>query len=122
MQNSAARLLTRADRFEHITPVLASLHWLPVCFRIDFKVLLITYKALKGLTPQYISDLLSPYDPARVLRSSGRGLLSVPDSRLKTKEDRAFEIRAPRLWNTLPEEIRQARSVAFFKSKHKAYF
>ncbi len=73
--------------------------------------LLITYKALDGLTPQYISDLLSLYDPACTLRSSGRGLLSVPDSRLKTKGDRAFEVRALRLWNTLPEEIWQATSV-----------
>ncbi len=98
------------------------LYWLPVHFRIDFKVLLVTCKALNGPTPQYISDLSSPYDPARTLRSSGRGLLSVPHSQLKTKRDRAFKIRAPRLWNTLPEEIRQATSVASLKSKLKTYF
>uniref|UniRef100_A0AAQ6IB00 Reverse transcriptase domain-containing protein n=1 Tax=Anabas testudineus TaxID=64144 RepID=A0AAQ6IB00_ANATE len=51
VQNSAARLLTRKRKYDHITPVLASLHWLPVCFRIDFKILLITFKALHGLSP-----------------------------------------------------------------------
>ena len=77
----------------------------------NFSVLLITYEALYGLTPQYISDLLSLYDPAHTLRSSDRGLLSVSGPRLKTKGDKAFEIRAPRIWNILPEEIRQAESV-----------
>ncbi|KAF7648774.1 hypothetical protein LDENG_00152180, partial [Lucifuga dentata] len=40
IQNSAARLLTKTKKREHITPVLATLHWLPVSYRIDFKVLL----------------------------------------------------------------------------------
>lgn len=92
-------------------------------FRIDFKVLLITYEALNGLTPQYISDLLSLYNPAHTLRSSGRCLLSVPEWLLKIKVDRAFEIRAPRLWNTLHEKKkRQAESVASLKSKLVTYF
>lgn len=58
VQNSAARILTRTSRYSHITPILASLHWLPIQTRADFKVLLLTYKALKGL--QW-TDLLIPY-------------------------------------------------------------
>ncbi len=69
--------------------VLDSLHWLSVCF-------LITFKALHVLAPDYIIDLLIPYEPWRSLRSSGSGLLSVPESRLKTKGDRASAIRALR--------------------------
>ncbi len=45
------------------------LHWLPTKHRIDFKILLITYKALNGLAPQYLSELLSHYSPSRPLRS-----------------------------------------------------
>ena len=59
IQNSAARLLTKTKRREHISPVLASLHWLPVTFRIDFKVLLLTYKALNGQGPSYIANSLT---------------------------------------------------------------
>ena len=66
VQNSAARLLTRSRKYDHITPVLASLHWLPVCFRIEFKSLLITFKALHDLAPAYISELLVPYVPSLV--------------------------------------------------------
>ena len=78
-QNAAARILTRAKRFEHITPVLASLHWLRIKFCIDFKVLLTTFKALNGLTPHYLKDLLHPYIPAQTLSFQNAGLfLSSP--------------------------------------------
>ena len=121
VQNSAARLLTNSRRFYHITPILATLHWLPVSFRIDFKILLMTFKALQGLAPSYISDMLKPYRPARSLRSSGRALLEVPRTNLATMGDRAFAARAPRLWNALPVDLRLANSVSSFKSLLKTY-
>ena len=80
IQNAAARVLTRTKKVDHITPVLRSLHWLPVYQRIDFKIRLLVYKALNGFGPKYISDLLPRYGPSRRLRSSGTGLLSVPKS------------------------------------------
>ena len=58
IQNSAARLVYYIPRFEHITPVLYRLHWLPVSFRIEYKVLILTYKAIHGYAPLYISDLI----------------------------------------------------------------
>ncbi len=67
VQNAAARLLTQKKLYHHITPVLASLHWLPVYFRIDFKILLLTYKALNGLAPLYLTELLKPYETGRCL-------------------------------------------------------
>ena len=94
MQNAAARLIAGTRRSEHITPVLAALHWLPVTFRIDFKMLLLTFNALNGLAPQYLAELLEPYVPVRSLRSSHSALLVVPKSRLLTKDDWAFAIRA----------------------------
>ncbi len=95
VQNAAARLLTGFNRGHHITPVLASLHWLPVCFRIDFKILLITFKFLQGLAPSYIAELLTTYEPSRSLRSLGRSLLVVPKRKLKSKGGQAFSTRAP---------------------------
>ncbi|KAF7711562.1 hypothetical protein HF521_000573, partial [Silurus meridionalis] len=69
VQNAAARILTRSRKYDHITPILSSLHWLPVKFRIDYKLLLLTYKALNGLAPMYLSSLLTRYNPPRSLRS-----------------------------------------------------
>ncbi len=45
IQNAAARVLTRTRKYDHISPVLSTLHWLPIKHRIDFKILLITYKS-----------------------------------------------------------------------------
>uniref|UniRef100_A0A669DV26 Reverse transcriptase domain-containing protein n=1 Tax=Oreochromis niloticus TaxID=8128 RepID=A0A669DV26_ORENI len=102
VQNAAARLLTGTRKHEHITPVLASLHWLPVHFRIHFKILLLAFKVLNGLAPSYLSDLLHQYTPQRSLRSSDQSLLAVPMSRLKHRGDRAFAVVAPKLWNNCP--------------------
>ena len=121
VQNAAARLLTRSSRMTHITPILRSLHWLPICFRIHFKVLAITYRALHGQAPEYIMDLIHPYVASRSLRSSNQDLLAVPRSRLKTKGDRAFAFVAPTLWNSLPAHIRSAVSIEAFKKQLKTH-
>ncbi len=59
VKNAAARVLTRTRKYGHISPVVSTLHWLPIKHRIDFQILLITYKALNCLAPQYLSELLS---------------------------------------------------------------
>jgi len=69
VQNSLARLVTNLNSRCHITPVLLELHWLPVNARIDYKVALLTYKALTTGRPTYLSELLELYKPARQLRS-----------------------------------------------------
>ncbi|KAF7649420.1 hypothetical protein LDENG_00141500 [Lucifuga dentata] len=121
VQNAAARLLTRTKRREHITPILASLHWLPVHFRIQFKILLITFKATHGLAPSYISAFLTPYIAPRPLRSADQKLLHIPWSRFKPKGDRAFSVVAPTLWNQLLLNIRSVESVQHFKKLIKTY-
>ncbi|KAK0133398.1 hypothetical protein N1851_031083 [Merluccius polli] len=90
VQNSAARLLTHTRSREHITPILHSLHWLPIKQRITFKILLLTFKALHHLAPPYLSDLLVPHRPTRALRSSSTLSLTLPRSKLKSFGDRAF--------------------------------
>jgi len=121
VQNAAARLLTGTRKYEHISPILASLHWLPIHFRIHFKILLFTFKALNGLAPIYLSELLHPYTPSRSLRSADQLLLTVPKARLKLRGDRAFSVAAPKLWNALPLDIRQATSLSHFKTLLKTH-
>ena len=88
VQNAAARLLTNTYRRSHVTSVLKALHWLPVECRIVFKIVLITFKSLHGLSPKYITELLHPKENVRALRTSDKGLLDVPFTKLKTKGDR----------------------------------
>ena len=58
VQNAAARLLTSSRKYDHITPALQELQWLPVRYRIHFKILLLTFKELNGMAPAYISTSL----------------------------------------------------------------
>ena len=60
-QNMAARLITRTKPSAHITPILSDLHWVPVHLRIEFKILLLTYRAVNGQAPTYITELVVPY-------------------------------------------------------------
>ena len=124
VQNSAARLICNIGRFDHITPALCKLHWLPVRYRINFKILLITYKAINGLAPEYISELIKLKTASRYnLRSSTELLLEKPGTTtLTTLGDRSFKMAAPTLWNSLPAEIRNACNVATFKKMLKTHF
>ena len=119
IQNAAARVLTRTKKRDHISPVLASLHWLPVESRIEFKVLLLTYKALNGLAPSYLEELLIPYCPTRALRSQNAELLVVPRVSKSRMGARAFSYQAPLLWNQLPIWVRGAETVTSFKNELK---
>ena len=83
--NSSARLVLSAPRFCHITPLLRELHWLPIRSRVELKLLLITFKLLKGLAPLYLSELISVLPPSTYyLRRNYNGtLLCTPNSNLR---------------------------------------
>ena len=105
----------------NLSPILRKLHWLPIKARIDFKLLLITFKALHGQAPAYLIELLNRYTPTRNLRSSGGNLLVIPKSCMKGYGDRAFSVAAPKLWNALPDSIRCINSLSVFKSAIKTH-
>ena len=117
-KNVAARMVTCEKGACHITPILGALHWLPVLYRVQFKILLHVYRALHDMSPAYISELLHSYTPDRCLRSADSYLLQVP--RTKTKwGDRAFSKAGPSLWNDLPLRVRASASLSIFKNRLK---
>jgi hypothetical protein len=121
VQNTAARIITRTPRRDHITPGLKELHWLPIQSRINFKILTTTYKALHHLAPDYITDMLTVHQPTRSLRSAKSTTLAIPRSRTVTYGDRQFRCAASRLWNNLPVTIREARTLNTFKTHLKTH-
>ena len=123
--NSAARIVKGMPRFsrDRITPVCIELHLLPLKARIMYKVCLITYKALSFGQPKYMSDLVKEYTPETTMQ-----LRSIADSRLDEPVisqanyvDRCFEYSAPRLYNTLPYDVRHAKTVKSFKKLLKTF-
>lgn len=90
---SGPKCTSRAQQRDHVTPILVELQWLIINFDIDFKIVLITFKAFHCLPPSYISELLSFNQQPHSLRSGSRVLLPVPRSKRKLKGDLAFAIR-----------------------------
>ena len=121
IQNTAARIVSKTRKTDHITPVLRELHWLPVTSRIKFKVLLLVFKAINNLGPTYLKELLVPHNPTRTLRSSTHGLLRVPPTRLVTCGDRAFYKAGPVCWNALPMKLRETMPIDTFKQSLKTH-
>ena len=117
--NCAARIVSRTKSSSHITPVLKSLHWLPVAQRCVFKTALLTFKAVHGLAPSYLCELIN-YRASRDLRSLNDVLLDVPRC-TSSCGSRAFVISAPTLWNSLPYDVRSCSTLTCFKSKLKTY-
>ena len=122
LQNRAARTLTFTRKYDPISSVLKQLHWLPVEKRISYKVLLLTFKALHGLAPEYFSDLLQWYEPrAYSLRSGSQRLLHQPTWRLKTVGFRRFAVAGPHLWNKLPAHLRDISDIGRFMRELKTH-
>ena len=120
LQNAAARIVTLTNKHSHITPVLKSLHWLPVEQRVIFKILLLLFHCIHGSAPFYNTSLIHQYAPSRSLRSQNFGLLVIP--KIKTKwGERTFAHAAPSAWNSLPRTIKDSSSVEMFKSNLKTY-
>ena len=121
IQNTAARIVKRKGRNCHITPILKELHWLPISFRIQFKLLLLAFRAHIMGEPVYLSQLLLRYIPTRALRSSNKSFLTLPKLRLKTYGCRSFQYSASILWNNLPDDIRTCSELSVFKGLLKTH-
>ena len=111
VQNAAGRQITRPRKCDYITPILFHLHWLPVSEQINFKILLLTFKALHQQSPTYIQDLITRYLLSRLLQSSFMLSLNPVSFNLKTYGSRAFAVSTPKLWNKLPDDIRSCKNL-----------
>ena len=122
VQNAAARLVTGTRRTEHITPVLQSLHWLPVRQRIVYKLATLVYKCLTGRAPAYLAEYCRQAGTRRPgMRSAGTSTLDVPRTRTALC-DRSFAVAGPRIWNSLPASIRDPTlSAGTFAALLKTY-
>src|SRR5258706_8097103 len=106
--NAAARLVSSARKFDHITPLLHDLHWLRIPERITFKLSVLVYRCQHGLAPSYLADELhrvADVESQRRLRSASTTSLIVPSTHHVTIGDRAFPTAAARAWNSLPPVV-----------------
>ena len=122
VQNSAARLIFKARKRDHVVPLLKSLHWLPVRSRIDYKLSVLCHNYFSDSCPSYFSELLTTYTPSRQLRSSTDSrILKIPHIKTKSFGQRSFSYAGPKQWNSLPFSLRHIESTSSFKSALKTY-
>lgn len=122
VQNCAARLVLKKKKADHITPLLRSLHWLPINNRIAYKLSSLCYKCLNNSAPEYLHSCLELYTPARSLRSAADPLmLRIPRTKLSCAGQRAFSCAGPSAWNPLPLQLRQNCTFDTFKSQLKTH-
>jgi len=111
--------------FDHITPVLRDLHWLPVRQRITFKLAMMVYKCLHSLAPSYLADVCTPVSSVVgrwQLRSANSGTLVVVPGTRTTIGRRNFVVPGPATWNRLPVELRTSSlSIDTFAKKLKTH-
>ena len=122
------RVVTRSCKLSHITPQLKKLHWLPVRYRIQFKIGLITFKILTQGQPVYLRGLIHPYTSFRNTRRSTPKpkFLQTPtfDRRVHKSIKHfssSFSHYAPTLWNSFPLHVRNSPSVASFRKHLKTH-
>ena len=120
VQNTLARTVLRQRRFDHVSSSLTQLHWLPIKYRVTFKLATLTHKILHCQQPDYLYQLIDAYTPARDLRSSNRGYLNPTRSRT-VSGSRGFRHSSVAVWNSLPQDIRDIPTISTFRRKLKTH-
>ena len=121
--NAAARLVAGTN-VVHVSGIMRSLHWLPIAYRIRFKLCVLVHGIVNGRSPSYLEDsmtLTSSLPGRGRLRPATTHEFDIPRTRTKFG-DRAFSVAGPREWNSLPDEIRKISDLTPFKRAIKTHF
>ena len=121
MQNIIARVVKLSRSNTGVMDILTDLHWLPVRYRIDFKIATLVYKMRSSSQPIYLSPLILDYAPISSLRSTGTHILHT--LRFKTAVgSRVFSSSAPKVWNSLAADIRECTTLLTFRRKLNTFY
>ena len=124
IQNYAAKIICKKQKYDSSTECLYRLHWLPIHYRCIYKLMTIVYKTLNENEPQYLADKLSikTVDKTTRYNISNIKQLEVPFNRKRTQGDRGFSFTGPSYWNKLPNYIKEAENLGKFKKLLKHIF
>ena len=122
VQNWASRIVLNVKKHDSISVHLHQLHWLPVRFRIKFKINLLVYKSLNQQAPSYLTSMLNYQQHHKI----GKKIIHATKekrSKLVSMSDCAFSVVAPKYWNELPDDIRNTElPLDIFKKKLKTHY
>jgi len=113
-QNAAAKAIFGLYKYDHVGDSLQKLHWLPIRERVVYKNLLLVFKCLNGMGPEYLTEMLSYTNYSHTLH------LCEPCVNTSLGE-RAFQRYAPKLWNGMPASLKECNTLLTFKKHLKTY-
>ena len=122
-QNIAAKMILQRGKMDSSTQCLKELHWLPIRCRVKHKILTLVHKCLQGSAPGYLQKLLLAAECRcdGLQSESDTRKLFVPLVKRKTFAERSFAIQGPKLWNSLPLELRSITNTDNFKKQLKTH-
>jgi len=123
IQQALARVVMQQSSVSPLTSneLLKQLHWLPIEWRIRFKLACLVHKILNTGHPPYLNELIQHHKPSRSTHSSASHLLSVPQHNLSFGA-RAFRVAAPKIWNSIPLHMRQSQTYSSFRRHLKTHY
>ena len=122
IQNMSAKLILNLKTYDaSVTRAKMDLHWLPITERIEYKILILVFKCIWNEAPPYLQALINQRHASRNTRSSNTLTLEIPFVRKSTHAWRSFSLCGPRLWNSLPEYMRNILDFKKFKTSLKTY-
>ena len=122
LQKRAARIILQADFMTPSKQMFQKLGWLTFTKRVQYHTCVMVFKSLNRLAPEYLTNLLTRQSEthSRNLRSNDKYMLKIPFARTAYYE-KSFSVTGPRLWNSLPLQIRQSTGLNSFTKLLKAY-
>ena len=120
LQNMSCRVICNLRKFDHVSSVMADLHWLKVNEHIIFEVAVFMYKCISFTAPKYLASLVIK-SHGRPLHSSTNGLLPVSKCNTTLAHNSLFSSMGPRIWNGLSQNFRNVTSVDQFKGPLKTF-
>ena len=123
IQNYAANIICKKQKYDSSTECLYKLYWLPIQYRCIYKPMTIMYKMLDNQEPQYLADKLSfkTLDMTTRHNTSNSKQLVVPFIRKRTQGDRGFSFTGPSYWNQLPNHIKETENFGKFQKLLKTF-
>ena len=121
IQNMACRIVCNLCKFTHVSSSMQDLHWLKIPYQIQFRVACIMFKCINGQSPKYLTDLLPSKQKTKQLHSSTSDRYPSIQHRSSLAYNASFLAAGPRLWNSLPKNIRQQPSLDMFRSNLKTH-
>ena len=119
VQNAAVRLVCSLPRHEHVTSSFIRLHWLPIKFRINFKIAMLCFKCIHANAPNYLKKSMVAIKKTSTYNLRSSTSIQLEDHSRRSKKtlgDRASSNASTKIWNSLPQSLQLQPNLNTFKS------